>query len=106
MVIPTRNFKTATLQRLEKSKSTLTGAEVEAWSDVIDFQISITKIKSTLMVDKVRKIVETYRGLTKCNLLKADTTRIIIKSTNECYRVTDVTPSLWNNIDLERVETF
>lgn len=101
-----RTFEIATLQKLEKSKSTLTGAEVETWSDVIDFQISITKIKSTLMVDKVRKIVKTYKGLTKCNLLKADTTRIIIKSTNECYRVTDVTPSLWNNIDLERVETF
>lgn len=106
MVVPTRNFKTATLQKLKKSKSTLTGAEVEAWSDIIDFQISITKIKSTLMVDKVRKIIETYKGLTKCNLLEADTTRIIIKSTNECYRVTDVTPSLWNNIDLEKVDVF
>ncbi|WP_317311310.1 hypothetical protein [Clostridium thermobutyricum] len=106
MVVPVRNFKTFILQEYSKGRSKETGATVNEWIDVTTISISIVKSRQSLVIDKVRRIVETYKGLTKSNLLIADTTRLISIDKKECYLVKNVIPSLWNNIELEKLEVF
>lgn len=106
MVVPVRNFKTFILQEYSEGRSKKTGATINGWIDVTPISISMFKVRQTLVIDKVRRIVETYKGLTKSNLLIADTTRLISIDKKECYLVKNVIPSLWNNIELEKLEVF
>lgn len=98
-----RDLKEYTLQKLVISKSSKSGANIQEWQDVDTILVAVYKRRTTVTVEKLRKVVITYNGLTKYKNLVGEFNRLVAKD-GTIFDITDVTPNLWTNLELSIVE--
>lgn len=98
-----RDLKEYMLQELVITQSEKSGANIQEWKDIGMILVAVYKRRMTVTVEKTRKIVTTYNGLTKYRNIVGEFNRLVGKD-GTIFNITDATPNLWTNLELSIVE--
>lgn len=99
MSVTSRDLKEYTLEQLIKIKSSTTGAVIQEWKTIGPVLVAVYKRRTTVTVDKMRKVEVQYKGLTKSKNLQSVTNRLVSED-GTVYYIDDVYPGLWTNLEL------
>lgn len=103
-----RDLKPYTLQKLISDKDKY-NAPLPDWNTLGTIQVAVYKTRKSVIVNNQREVMTFYKGLTRYSKGKIDgfdyrLVRIQDDKIIEIYKINDCIPSLWNVLDLEKVE--